>query len=58
MRQRRHYRRKRRGAKRDQGIPYIYNNKIYLGKRPQTGTGGISRVIVSLLANVGDVIGL
>ena len=24
------YRRKRRGAKRGRGIPYIYNNKIYL----------------------------
>ena len=58
MRRRRHYRRKRRGAKRGRGIPYIYNNKIYLGKRPQTGTGAISCVIASLLANVGDVIGI
>ena len=58
MRRRRSYREKRRGAKRDRGIPYIYKNKIYLGKRPQTGTGAIFRVIASLLANVGDVIGI
>ena len=58
MRWRRHYRRKRRGAKRGRGIPYIYNNKICLGKRPQTGTGTISWVITSLLANVRDVIGI
>ena len=58
MRQRRHYRRKRRGAKRSRGIPYIYNNRIYIGKRPQKGTGAVSRVIARLLENVGDVIGL
>ena len=58
MRRRRHYRTKRRGAKRGRGVPYIYNNKIDLGKRPQTGTGAISRVIVSLLVNVGDVFGI
>ena len=58
MRRRRHYRRKRRGAKRVREISYIYNNKIYLGKTPQTGTGAISCVIASLLANVGDVIGI
>ena len=58
MRQRKHYRRKRRGAKGGRGIPYFYNNKIYLGKRPQKGTGVVSRVIARLLENVGDVIGL
>ena len=58
MRWRRHYKRKRRGAKRDQGIPYIYKNRIYLGKRPQKGTGAVSRVIARLLENVGDVIGI
>ena len=58
MRQRRHYRRKRRGAKGGLGIPYFYNNIIYLGKRPQKGTGAVSRVVAHLLENVGDVIGL
>ena len=58
MKQRRHYRRKRRGAKRGREIPYTYNNIIYLGKRPQKGTGVVSRVIAHLLENVGDVTGL
>ena len=36
----------------------IFKNKVSLGKRPQTGTGVVSRVITRLLENVGDVIGL
>ena len=47
-----------RKRKRGRGIPYIYENKVYLGKKPQTGSGAISRVIARLLENVGDVIGL
>ena len=47
-----------RRKKRGKGLPYIYKNKVYLGKRPQTGTGVVSRVIARLLENVGDVIGL
>ena len=39
MRQRRYYKR-RKGKKRGRGIPYIYKSKIYLGKKPQTGSGG------------------
>ena len=57
MRRRKHYL-KRRGRKRGRGIPYIYKNKVYLGKRPQTGTGAVSKIIAHLLENVGDVIGL
>ena len=48
----------RRRKKRGKGLPYIYKNKVYLGERPQTGTGVVSRVITRLLGNVGDVIGL
>ena len=57
MRQRKYYKiiiRKQRGK----GLPYIYKNKVYLGIRPQTGTGVVSRVIALLLENFGDVIGL
>ena len=51
--------RRRRGTKkRVRGIPYIYKNRIYLGKGPQTGSGAVSRVIACLLENVRDVIGL
>ena len=52
------YYKKKRGRKKGEGIPYIYNNRVYLGKRPQTGTGTVSKIIVRLLENVGDVIGL
>ena len=58
MRRRKYYRKNRRGRKRGRGLPYIYNNRIYLGKRPQTGTGAVSRILAHLLQNVGDIIGL
>ena len=58
MRRRKYYRKNRRGRKRGRGLPYIYNNRIYLGKRPQTGTGVVSRILAHLLQNVGDIIGL
>ena len=58
MRRKRFPRRRRRTTNRVRGIPYIYKNRIYLGKRPQTGSGAVSRVIACLLENVGDVIGL
>ena len=57
MRRRRYYK-KRKGKKRGRGLPYIYKNRVYLGKIPQTGTGAVSRVITRLLENVEDVIGL
>ena len=57
MRRKRYYNKKR-GRKRGRGIPYIYKNRVYLGKRPQTGTGAVSKIIARLLENVGDVIGL
>ena len=57
MRQRKCYK-KQRGRKRGPGIPYIYKNKVYLGKRPQIGTGAVSKFIAHLQENVGDVIGL
>ena len=57
MRRRKYYK-KRRGRKRGREIPYTYKNKVYLGKRPQTGTGAVSKIIAHLLENVGDVIGL
>ena len=48
----------RRTTKRGRGILYIYKNRIYLGKRPQTGSVTVSRVIAYLLENVRNVIGL
>ena len=57
MRQRKYYKIRRR-KKRGKGLPYIYKNKVYLGKIPQTGTGAVSRVIARLLENVEDAIGI
>ena len=57
MRRRRQFGTKKR-KKRGKGIPYTYKNRIYFWKRPQTGSGVVSRIIARLLENVGDVIGL
>ena len=57
MRRRKYYKIRKR-KKRGKGLPYIFKNKFYLGKRPQTATGVVSRLITRLLENVGDVIGL
>ena len=57
MRRRKYYKIIRRKIK-GKGLPYIYKNKFYLGKRPQTGTGAVFRTIAHLLEKVGDVIGL
>ena len=62
MRRRRQFRTKKR-KKRGKGpyiyiYIYIYKNRIYFGKRPQTGSGAVSHIIARLLENVGDVIGL
>ena len=57
MRRKRYYKKKRE-RKRGQGIPYIYNNRVYVEKRPEIGTGAVSKIIARLLENVGDVIGL
>ena len=58
MRRKRYYRKKRRGRKRGREIPYIYKNQVYLRKRPQTGSGVLSKFLAYLLQNVGDLIGL
>ena len=57
MRRKRYYKKKR-GRKKGEGIPYIYKNRVYLGKGPQTGTGAVSNIIARSLENVGDVIEL
>ena len=58
MRRRKYHKIRRRRKKRGKGVLYIFKNKVYLGKIPQTGTGAVSRVIAHLIENVGDVIGL
>ena len=48
----------RRRKKRGRGLPYVYRDKIYFGKRPQMGKELVSKVLVHMLQNVGDVIGI
>ena len=55
---RKRYLKKKIKRKRGRWIPYIYKNRVYLGKKPQTGAGTISKAIAYLLENVGDVIAL
>ena len=43
--------------KRGRGIPYIYQNRVYLGKK-QKGAGIVSKTLAHILQGVGDVIGL
>ena len=40
------------------GIPYIYKKGIYFGKKTETGTGVVSKIIARSLENVGGVIGV
>ena len=54
MRQRRRTRCRLR--KRGRGIAFIFKNKVYLGKRPQKGSGAISKIVARALENVGNVI--
>ena len=58
MRRRRRRIRRIRLRKRERGIPFIFKNKVYLGKRPQKGSGAISKIVARVLENVGNVIGI
>ena len=52
MRRRRSYRRKM-----GKGLPYVYRNKVYLGKR-EKGSGVLSNVLAKLLLGVGNIVGV
>ena len=53
MRRRRSYRRKRR-----RGLPYVYRNKVYLGKRSQKGSGILTNLLTKKLLGAGNVVGV
>ena len=40
---------------RGKGLPYVYNNKVHLGKKPQKVSGAISKILSSLIPIVGPV---
>ena len=50
--------RKKEEEKEDEEFRIFIKTEFYSGKKPQTGSGAISRVVARLLENVGDVIGL
>ena len=50
--------RRRRGARRGRGIPYISRSKVYFGRGKQTGSGVITRLLAKALQGVGDIIGV
>ena len=55
------FKRKRyhRRSKRGRGIPYVYQNRVYLGKKPkQVGRGAVSKTLGRILETVGTIIGL
>ena len=56
MRRKRHY--KKRYKKRGRGIPHVYNNRIYFGKKPQKGSGVVSLLAKLFQKVVGDIVGL
>ena len=49
----------RRWSKRGKGISYVYQNRVYLGKKPkQIGRGAVSKTLRRILETVGTIIGL
>ena len=49
----------RRRSKRGRGIPYVYQNRVYLGKKPkQVGRGAVLKTIGCILETVRTIIGL
>ena len=53
MRRRRSNRRKR-----GRGLPYVYRNKVYLGKRSQKGSGILTNLLAKILVGAGNVVGV
>ena len=53
MRRRRSYRRKT-----VRGLPYVYRNKVYLGKRSQKGLGILTNLLAKILVGAGNVVGV
>ena len=47
-----YFKRTKRRHTRGKCLPYIYNNKVYLGKKPQNGSGAISKILSNLIPMV------
>ena len=51
-----YFKRTKRRHTRGKGLPYVYNNKVYLGKKPQKGSGAISKILSNLIPIVGQAV--
>ena len=51
-----YFRRTKRRHTRGKGLPCVYNNKVYLRKKPQKGSGAISKILSNLIPIVGQAI--
>ena len=40
------------------GLPYMYRNKVYLGKRSQKGSGILTNLLAQILVGAGNVVGV
>ena len=55
--QRRTYvRRIKKGRTTGKGLPYIYNSKVYSGKKTQKGLGAILKILSNLIPIVGQAV--
>ena len=48
-----YFKRTKRRHTRGKGLPYVYNNKFYLGKNTQKDLGAISKILSNLIPIVG-----
>ena len=51
-----YFKRTKRRHTRGKGLPYVYNNKVYLGKKTQKGSGAISKILSNLIQIVGQAV--
>ena len=51
-----YFRRTKRRHTRGKGLPYVYKNKVYLGKKAQKGSGTISKILSNLVPVVGQAV--
>ena len=51
-----YFKRTKRRHTRGKGLPYVYNSKVYLGKKPQKGSGAISKILSNLIPIVGQAV--
>ena len=51
-----YFRRTKRRHTRGKDLQYIYNNKVYLGKKPQKGSGAISKILSNLIPIFGQAV--